>query len=142
MKTKISILCCVLFFLIISCQKDDENIDPIIGSWDLVRVSGGLMADQTYNAGDIVWTFSDDDVSIEDNLTNSDETTDYSLIEYGDSLYINFSSISSFFPATSYIEISDDEIRIDQNIGLIIMGNDTMRAPLLADALMYSFERQ
>jgi len=100
------------------------------------------MAAENYNPDDIVWTFSEDSLSIQDNFTNSEETTGYSLIEYGDSLYINFSSISSFFPATSYLEISDDEMIINQNIGLIIMGNDTMPAPLLADAFTYSFEKQ
>ncbi len=142
MKTKISILLCALFFLT-NCTKDDENINPIIGSWSLVQLTGGFAGStQNYNPGEITWTFGEDILTIEDNLTNNEDERHYTLIEHENSLFIDFNDDESIFgDFFFYIEINGDEVIINQGVARIIIENDTMPTGI-SDGYIYSFERQ
>lgn len=142
MKAKISILCCVLFFLI-GCQQDDENINPIIGSWNLIQLTGGFAGvQQNYNPGDIVWTFDEDILTIEDNLANSEDERQYVLIEHENSLFTDFNDDESIFgDFFFYTEINEDEMIINQGSARAIIENDTISTGV-SDGFIYSFERQ
>lgn len=142
MKTKISILCCVLFFLI-SCEQDEENINPITGSWNLIQLTGGFAgAQQNYNPGDIVWTFDEDILTIEDNLTNIEDERQYVLIEHENSLFMDFNGDESIFgDFFFYTEINDNEMIINQGNARTIIENDTVSTGI-ADGFIYSFEKQ
>jgi len=145
MKIKISILCCVLFFLISCQQEEEENTDPIIGAWNLIELSGGIAgAQETYNPGDIVWTFTEDSLFIQgSSLFISERESSYLLVEYGDSLFIDtyYNPADISFPYFSHLELNDDEMMINENVGLAIIDNDTIHAAL-ADGLIFSLEKQ
>jgi len=143
MNIKTSILCCLLLFLI-SCEDEEENIDPIIGSWNLIQLTGGLAGiDENYAPGDIVWTFSEDRLFIEgSSMFIPEGESSYLIAEYGDSLFLNrdyrVESPTQFF---TYLEINDDEMTLDENSWLYITDNDTTLTAL-ADGFFYSFEKQ
>jgi len=144
MKTIISILCCFALFFLISCEDDEENIDPIIGSWNLTQLMGGLAGvDENYASGDIVWTFSEDSLFIEGSSPFIAEgANSYLIVEYGDSLFLNpnyrVESPTQFF---TYLEINDDEMTLNENSVLYMTDNDTTLTTL-ADGFFYSFEKQ
>lgn len=84
----------VLLFLfvlvaLISCSKDDKN-KMLLGEWDLISYSGGISGVSCqFDEGVIVWTFSDDDLIIQNKPTLFDDcapsisvdTFTYSTIE-------------------------------------------------------------
>ena len=142
MKTKISILCCVLFFSI-SCEPVEVNISPVVGSWNLTQLTGGFAGSvQNYNPDDIVWTFDEDVLTIEDNLANSEDERQYTLIEHENNLFIDFNDDESIFgDFFFYTEINGDEMMINQGIARIIIENDTVPTGI-SDGYIYSFERQ
>jgi len=124
-----------------SCE-DDENINPIIGKWNLIQVSGGWISQQ-YNSGDIVWRFSEDSLKIEDNIAPSLDEYGYSLIEYENNLFINLADVT-FITNISYIpsiEINNNEMTINPTIVLDINQNDTTMTSI-QDAGIYFFEKQ
>lgn len=140
----ISILLCALFFSI-GCESIEENTDPLIGSWDMTQLTGGFVgANETYNPGEIVWTFSEDSLSIQgSSMFVSEGTSRYLLVEHGDSLFIDtyYNAASPASPFLSYLEINDDEMTIDQNIILFINDNDTIQGTG-NDGFFFSFEKQ
>ena len=142
MKIKISILFFVLISSI-SCQQDDENINPIIGSWNLIQLTGGFAGvQQNYNPGDIVWTFDEDVLTIEDNLTNIEDELQYVLIEHENSLFMDFNDDESIFgDFFFYTEINEDEMIINQGNARAIIENDTVSTGI-ADGFIYSFKKQ
>jgi len=143
MNIKTSILCCLLLFLI-SCEDEEENIDPIIGSWSLIQQTGGLAGiDENYAPGEIVWTFSEDSLFIEgSSMFIPEGESSYLIVEYGDSLFLNrdyrVGSPTQFF---TYLEINDDAMTLNENSVLYVTDNDTTLTTL-ADGFFYSFERQ
>lgn len=81
---KLSLLALV-FLMTLSCTKEDVLLDeieekdqyasnPILGEWNLMHYSGGLMGQESYNKDDVTWTFNSNgtvDVLINTTLNNS-----------------------------------------------------------------------
>jgi len=142
MMTKISILLCVIICLA-GCTKDNENTNPIIGTWNLIQIQGGLAGStQNFNSGDKVWTFDEDILTVEDNLANSEDEYQYSIIEHENSLFMDFNEEESIFGEYFfYTEINGDEMMINQGSARIIIQNDTIPTGIF-DGFVYSFEKQ
>ncbi len=71
MKTKHIIAFLCLFILVISCEKQKypaaapTETEEIDGTWNLVLATGGLVGiNQTYQVGEILWTFNSPDSSV------------------------------------------------------------------------------
>jgi len=145
MTAKISVLFLVLICLISCQQEEEESINPLIGSWNLIELTGGFAgADETYDPGEIVWTFSEDSLFIQgSSMFISEGTKSYFLMEYRDSLFIDFlfNGAIPIPPTVSYLEINDDAMIIDQSNILFLSNNDTIPGAG-SDGFFFSFERQ
>jgi len=141
MKTKISVLCCALFFLI-NCEPVEINTDTVIGPWNLIELTAHGIP-ETYNPGEHVWTFGDDSLLLEGSNSNFPEgKRRYLLVEYQDSLFIdtNYNPASPVSPILAHLEINDDEMTIDCNDVIFLHDTDTTRG-LGFDGAFLRFER-
>ena len=112
-------------FILISCDKDTEQ-DPVInsgleGSWNLFQVTGGLAGvNCIYEPGESIWTFSNDQLIIVSNITNTepicsgtgigDNTQEYGVLAHNGKKFLLLDGFEA-----GELTISQDEFLLDQN---------------------------
>ena len=127
MKAIVFILSLMLLTSLTSCDNHDGLSDEenLIGSWNLIHVSGGVDGrNLIFEPGLIIWTFDDNthEVAIVNDSENGlsvfqSGIYSYSLVQIG-----NHKSITIDEVYFGQIEISSNQVKIDQKVvdGIIL----------------------
>lgn len=68
MKTKYLFI--LLFVIIgVSCTDNNENVNPILKKWELEKVTRGMAEPISYNKDMVYWTFNENKLIVENNIT-------------------------------------------------------------------------
>lgn len=122
MKTSLYILFIAFSGLMISCDKDDENVlqqDPtIMGTWNLTNIHGGFVgADENFEPGVITWTFKENTSTLI--VMNNHASTDgaYDGLETGTYPFTVQSVGHLLIDGTDFIySVTEAELVIEQNL--------------------------
>ncbi len=143
MNTKILALFFVLICLT-SCERDKEITNPIIGTWHLTQRTGGLLGSQNYNPGDIIYTFDEENLVIQDNLLDKEYEYQYSIVieEQTHSIFFSYQDINvSTNHLLFKLEIDDDIMTINSGVVRTLVDNELVPI-LLSDGSLISLEKE
>jgi hypothetical protein len=90
MKSRILIFAVITSIFFTDCNKDDScnciESHPIVGTWNLINVNGGLIGiDIDYTIGEVKWTFDDgsQELTIENNILTTGPEDIYAGLDSG-----------------------------------------------------------
>lgn len=137
---KIHIIIFFISFSFFTCSEDEVLIkDQIVGSWELVSISGGLGGfNCEYKAGEIIWLFDANAIKVEKNTVFSTNCDNKQSGSYSYTIVTDDDTNFLFFNSADIGQVS--VITSDEVENLTINGNE-LSTGSGADGFLYTFRR-